>query len=251
MSSTLTKRFWQRAEAVSDDGSEGSGEAYRILLDGRPVRLPGGAPLRLRTLSLAQAVAGEWQAAAGGAVGAPFSMDGLPLTRLAGTMQERIAANRPAILEGLLAYAGSDLLCYRAADPVFAATQEAAWGPWLAWAEATFDARLAVVSGIMPVRQTDEAQAALRAALASCSDAALTGLGILVPALGSLVLGLAVAGNALPAEEAWRLGRLEETLQAERWGRDVEAEARAGSILADILAADRFIALDRKDRCND
>ena len=48
------KRFWKDV-AVVEDG---------IRLDGRPVRTPARAELKLPTAALAEAVAGEWRAQA-------------------------------------------------------------------------------------------------------------------------------------------------------------------------------------------
>ena len=54
----------------------------------------------------------------------------------------------------------------------------------------------------------------------------LAGLGIAVPALGSLVLGLALAAGEMDAETAYPLGALDELFQAEQWGDDYEAVDR-------------------------
>ena len=64
--------------------------------------------------------------------------------------------------------------------------------------------------------------AALRSAVAELDVAALTALGIAVPALGSLVLGLALAERQLDAESAHALGALDELFQVEAWGEDAE-----------------------------
>ena len=68
-----------------------------------------------------------------------------------------------------------------------------------------------------------------------------------MPALGSLVLGLAVADNALGIAEAHRLAILDELFQAEKWGEDREAAARRRAVSADMESAARFIALSRGD----
>ena len=57
------KRFWDTATV--DPAPQG----FAILLDGRPMHLPGGAVLLVRPRRLAEAIAAEWQAA-GGAKGA-------------------------------------------------------------------------------------------------------------------------------------------------------------------------------------
>ena len=61
--------------------------------------------------------------------------------------------------------------------------------------------------------------------------------------MASLGLGLAVAGGLLTAGEAFDLSRLDEEYQAERWGRDSEAEARTARIRAEAESAGRFLSL--------
>jgi chaperone required for assembly of F1-ATPase len=66
-----------------------------------------------------------------------------------------------------------------------------------------------------------------------------------VPALGSLVLGLALASGHMDADTAYRLGALDELFQAEQWGEDYEAIDRRKNMLADIVLAARYIDLTR------
>ena len=178
------KRFWDHASVEMTDGG------WAVLLDGRPVRLPGGVPLRIEQRPLAEAVAAEWEAA-GGAKGGEMSYADLPLTRLAGTAQERIVPDpEPVVLE-IARYGESDLLCYRAGSPEeLARRQDEMWQPWLDWAERALGARLRVTTGIMHVSQDPAALAALARAVAALDTVALAPLGVAVPAMGSLVLGL-------------------------------------------------------------
>ncbi len=230
------RRFWTRAEVAS------SPSGFGILLDGRPVRLPeGGAPLQVAAAPLAAAIAEEWQAA-----GDEVAYADLPLTRLAGTAQARVAPDQAASVAALAAYGASDLLCYRAEAPAELVERQArAWQPWLDWAALTLDAPLSVTAGVMPLAQPELSLAALRAALQRQTAEALTALGVLVPALGSLVLGLAVADQALLAEDAVALASLDELFQAELWGEDAEAAARRQNVRAEALLAGRFLALAR------
>ena len=80
----IVKRFWDYASIAP------SGPGWAILLDGKPMHLPGGGTLCLASASLARGIAAEWQAA-GGAKGGEMSFADTPLTRLAGTAQERVA----------------------------------------------------------------------------------------------------------------------------------------------------------------
>jgi chaperone required for assembly of F1-ATPase len=193
---------------------------------------------------VAQAVADEWQAA--GAETGEMDYSHVPLTRLAGTAQLRIVPNPAPVATAIAAYGETDLLCYRAdTPPALVQRQDEAWSPWLDWARRELGAALTTTAGVMHVRQHPAAVAALRRAVEAENGWVLAGLGILVPALGSLVLGLAVIRGALAAEEADALARLDETHQAELWGQDEAAERRRADVSADIASAARYVELVR------
>jgi chaperone required for assembly of F1-ATPase len=232
------KRFWSEAAVAPAEGG------FAVLLDGRPVRLPGGASLRVAQAPLAEALAAEWQGA-GGARGQEFRPEEIPLTRLVGTAQERIAPDPAPMVQGIAQYGESDLLCYRADDRRLAARQTAEWDPWLRWSEATLGAPLLTTEGIMHVAQPAESLAALHAAVAAHAPLELAALGVAVPALGSLVLGLALLRGELDAAEAHRLSILDELFQEELWGSDREALARRRNVAADLAHAARLAALAR------
>ena len=234
------KRFWDQATVLAED--EGG---YSVRLDGRPVRLPGGTPLRVGSPAMAAAVAEEWNAVGGGAKGGEMRMEELPLTRLLGTAQERIAPDPAPMVEGLAKYGETDLLCYRADEARLAEQQAEAWQPLLDWLALQHDAPLRVTSGIMPVSQDPEALAALRRAVAAHGAEELAALGTLVPSLGSIVLALAVTGGRIGAEEAHRLSILDELFQERLWGLDEEAAKRRARIAADVAVAGRFLDLLR------
>jgi chaperone required for assembly of F1-ATPase len=75
---------------------------------------------------------------------------------------------------------------------------------------------------------------------------ALAALGVAVPALGSLVLGLALAEQRLDPAAAHALGALEELFQAEQWGEDAQAAARRQAVADEIALAARLIVLTRE-----
>ena len=234
------KRFWDQAVATAEPGG------WSVRLDARPLRLPGGGVLVVPHEGLAEAIAAEWQAA-GGAKGGEMSYADVPLTRVAGTAQERIAADPESVVLELARYAEGDLLCYRAEGPgPLVARQQALWQPWLDWAERRHGARLRVTAGIVHVPQDPAALAALTGALAVHGALPLAALGLAVPALGSLVLGLALAEGVLDAAEAHAAATLDETFQEELWGRDLEAAARRSRIAEDVALAARFLALVRE-----
>ncbi|GIX10297.1 ATP12 family chaperone protein [Elioraea sp.] len=236
------RRFWERAEAVPREGGWG------VALDGRALRLPSGTTLSVPTRALAEAIAEEWQAA-GGAKGAEVRLAALGVTRVIATAIDRVAPDPEATVAALAKYGAADLLCYRAEfPPELAARQAERWQPLLDWAALALDAPLVVTAGVVPVAQPPAALAALRGALARRSPVALAALGVAVPALGSLVLGLALADGRIGPEEAHALATLDEAFQAEEWGEDAEAAARLAAIAADVRLAARILALDQPER---
>jgi chaperone required for assembly of F1-ATPase len=231
------KRFWSQASVRVQDG------AAWILLDGKPMRLPGGSALSLPPGALADAIAAEWQSA-GGNVGGTLSPEDLPLTRLAATAYQKIAPDPGPTIGAIALYGETDLLCYRAsAPPALVARQALLWQPWLDWAESHYGAGLIAFEGVMPHGQPVRAVARLLDAVTACTPERLAGLGIIVPALGSLVLGLAVAERRLAPEAAHELALLDELFEAAQWGVDTAAEARRAHILQDIREAARFMVL--------
>ena len=234
------KRFWETAHFTRSESG------YAILLDGRAMHLPSGPVLRVRSEPLARAIAEEWQAAGGGK-GGEMSFADTPLTRLAGTAQHCIAPDPAPTMDAIARYGETDLLCYRAGAPeALVERQTRGWQPWLDWASLTYDAPLRVGTGIAHVRQPLDSIGALRRAVAALDVEALAALGVAVPALGSLILGLALAEGELEAGEAHALGALDELFQAEQWGEDAEAVVRRRAVAEDVALAAQFIALTRE-----
>lgn len=227
------KRFWTTAVAEAGEGG------WRIALDGRPVRTPARAMLVVPTAALADAIAGEWQAA-------PDEVDprAMPLTGLANAAIDRVAPDSATFAAGLAAYGASDLLCYRADHPAaLTARQAAAWDPWLDWAATTHGARLVPTTGIMPRAQAAEALAALAAAVTAFGPFHLAALSPLVTTTGSLILGLAALVGAAEPEALWAAATIDERWQAEQWGEDDEAAAALAAREVDFMQGVRFAGL--------
>lgn len=232
------KRFWTIASVAATP------EGWAIQLDGKPLRIPGGGtPLRMASATLADAVAAEWQQA-GSTLGGTLTMDDLPLTRLAGTAQDRIVPDPEPVAAALAVYAQSDVLCYRADHPAeLAARQIAAWDPWLQWAATAYGAHLVAAEGIVHRPQDPEALARIAAAYARLSPDVMAALGIAVPALGSAVLGLALQAGVIDAASAFAAAHVDELFQAEQWGDDDAAVTRRRYVLQDLALAERYLSL--------
>jgi chaperone required for assembly of F1-ATPase len=210
-----------------------------VLLDGRPVRTPARRLLTLPSPALAEAVGEEWRAQA-----EQIDAGGMRLTRLATTVIDLMPMRRGEAVAEAAGYAGTELLCYRAERPtVLAERQDAAWQPWLDWAQRQFDAPLVVARGIMPIAQPEVALKALHAAVERLDDWRLVGLHAATTVLGSLVLGLAVERGAVSAERALQAALLDELFEIEQWGEDHEQARRHERLRGDLAAADRFLRL--------
>ncbi|RJL16706.1 ATP12 family chaperone protein [Paracoccus siganidrum] len=236
MSEWKARRFWKAA------GVRPAGTGWEVALDDRPLRTPGKQPLVLPTGALAQAIAAEWDAQ-----DQVIDPNAMPLTRAANSAIEKVRANFDAVADMLAEYAGTDLLCYRAEQPEELVRRQAeGWDPLIDWAATELRAPLRITHGVIPVAQDAGALRRLRACLDELDDFGLTALHDLVTLPGSLILGLAVIHGRIGAEEAFRLSRIDDIFQAERWGADEEAaEAAEGRRLA-VLAAARFWDLSRR-----
>jgi chaperone required for assembly of F1-ATPase len=230
------KRFYVDVTLGADDARTGR---FHILLDAKPVKTPRGHVLTLAGRALAEAVAAEWRAQ-----GEKLDPSSMPMTRLAASALDHIAPRIEAVRQEVLSYAATDLLCHRAATPErLVAEQQRVWQPYLDWAADTLGARLEVRAGLVAIEQPPEAIAAFARALAAFGAEHVFVVHALTHQFGSLVLALAVLHRHVPAHEALEASRLDETFQAEIWGRDEEAEARRARIAREVADLARFLSL--------
>lgn len=231
------KRFYKQVAVSPGDGG------WRVLLDGRGIRTVGGQPQVLPTRALAEALAEEWADQ-----GEEIDAAGFVLRDLADYATDVIAADRADAIRGLVAYAGTDTLCYRAEpDEPLRERQEDVWEPLLHAAEQRWDIHFERIDGIMHRPQPAATLARMEAVLGAESDHALAALNTLTSLAASLVIALAALGPDAEAEALWTAANLEEDWQASLWGKDPEAEARRARRFATFAAAMRFARLAREE----
>jgi chaperone required for assembly of F1-ATPase len=225
MRPNLRKRFYETATA-------GEGPPSPVLLDGRAVKTPAGAPLVAPVSQLAQAIAAEWQAQ-----GERIDPATMPLTRLANTIIDGVAAKPEPIADEIAQYLGSDLVCYRAATPEgLVALQSRHWDPVLAWAREAHDARFVLSEGVMFVAQPDHAIAAVRATIPS-DPWRLGATHVVTTLTGSALIALALAAGRMSADDAWAAAHIDEDWNLDFWGRDELAMQRREARFSDMRAA--------------
>lgn len=236
MTEWKARRFWKASSVRPSEGG------FEVALDDRPLRTPGKLPLLLPTTALAQAVAQEWDAQAD-----VIDPNTMPLTRAANSAVEKVAPQFAEVADMLAEYGGTDLLSYRADQPAELARRQAeAWDPLVDWAATELRAPLRITHGVIPIRQDAQALSRLRQHLLELDIFGLTALHDLVTLPGSLILGLAVIRGRIEAETAFRISRIDEDFQAERWGQDDEAQTAAESRRTAMLVAERLWHLSRR-----
>jgi chaperone required for assembly of F1-ATPase len=228
-------RFYKQVSLDTVDG------LHRVLLDGEPVKTPVGAILALPSLALAQAIADEWRAQE-----KTIEPQAMLLTKLANTAIDRVAPNPASARQQLVSMVGNDVVCYRADTPQeLVERQTLAWDPLLAWTRERFGASLRTARGLSFIEQ-DRATLDAFAAVLSRHDAfALAAIYAAASLLGSLVVTLAMTERKLDPEQAYAAANIDRIYQAERWGWDPQATAKAAVERAELNQISRFLELLR------
>ena len=228
------KRFYAAATvAPRETGSFG------IELDGRPIKTPAGHALAVPTQTLADAIAGEWNAQGDDIV--PAS---LPLTRLANSAIDGVAEREGDVLQDIVNYAASDLLCYRAASPEgLVAKQARVWDPVLDWVRAEYDAPFKSGTGVKHLEQPAASLDAVRAVISAFGPFQLAALHVITTLTGSALIAVAHAQRFLDMDAAWETANVDEDWQTSQWGEDFEAAQRQKRRFSEFLNASRFFDL--------
>jgi len=228
------KRFY--AAATVADREDGS---FGIELDGRPIKTPAGHALAVPTRALADAIAGEWNAQ-----GDEILPASLPFTRLANSAIDGVAGREGEVVEDILNYAASDLLCYRAESPAgLVAKQAALWDPILAWVHAEYDAPFKVGAGLKHLDQPAASLDSVRRVISALDPFRLAALHVMTTLTGSALIALAHAKGFLDTGAAWEAAHVDENWQASQWGEDFEARQRNKKRFSEFLNASRFFDL--------
>lgn len=223
---TMT-RFYKEAsvEAVGSD--------WAVTLDGRQIKTPDRKTFLVPTKTLAEHVAAEWDAQ-----GDVVQIPTLHLTRLVNVALDRAGEQRAGMVDELVKYCETDLLCFLAETPAdLRARQTEAWGPVRDWAgKALGILLLAVPGGVLAAPQPPASLEAARAYADGLDDLRLTGVNFGMGLYGSALLAIAVAEGRLGAPAAYEMSILDELFQAEQWGTDEENEERLANNRAQVSA---------------
>ena len=126
----LPKRFYENVEIAEDDG-------FVLHLDGRPVRTPARAIIKVGKRVIADVLAEEWRVQE--KVIDPKKM---PLTRLLNSAIDGVSTTEELVRDEIVRFSGTDLVCYRADEPErLVARQNDLWDPVIYWAQETYSSR--------------------------------------------------------------------------------------------------------------
>jgi len=232
MRAAQRKRFYQTAALQERPGG------FAVTLDAKGLRTPARAELIAPHRDLAAAIAAEWNAQ--GELIEPASM---PLTRLANSVLDGVAARVDEVGADIVNYVGTDMVFYRADGPQgLIDRQSAHWDPVIDWASERFGGRFVLAQGIMHVAQPQGVLDRIRAALPR-DPWPLGALHLATTLTGSALIALALAGGRLDQEVAWAAAHVDEDWNFSLWGADEAVLKKRAARLADLQAAARVLAL--------
>jgi chaperone required for assembly of F1-ATPase len=157
---------------------------------------------------------------------------------------DRVGGNADEVAADIANYAGSDLVCYRAAEPEgLVRAQGAAWEPVLSWAFETLGARFVLSEGIRYVAQPEQSLAAVRAAIDRIDrPLGLAALATVTALTGSVLVAVMLAHGALTPDRAWDAGHVDEDWNIRKWREDADAMQRRAARRAEFDAAAQVLA---------
>jgi chaperone required for assembly of F1-ATPase len=222
----LKRRFYEQV-AMRDDPA-----GFAVTLDNRPIRTPGRRTLAAPTRPLAEVMAAEWRAAT-----EHIDPAAMPMTRLANTIIDGIAAAQDEVAGEIAKFLGSDLVCYRAVTPAgLVARQADHWDPVLAWARDALGAGFAIGTGIVYVAQPVDALARAGAAIPR-DPWRLGAVHTATTLTGSALIALALARGAMTLDTAWAAAHVDDDWNMDLWGRDELGLKRRAYRFAEMKAA--------------
>ncbi|KAJ2706867.1 ATP synthase mitochondrial F1 complex assembly factor 2, partial [Coemansia spiralis] len=164
------RRFWRAVSVGERDGH------HVVLLDKRPIKTPDGCLVRIaqQQRALAWLVAAEWEAQK-----EVLSTHSLPLTSLVSRAIDGLSdpAARGDVIDKLLKYFQTDSVCLHEEFPhVLVELQQQHYTPILAWARSTYGVDIQTTTDLFALRQSPQAVAVLRGAVAAFSPLKLAAL---------------------------------------------------------------------------
>ena len=227
------KKFYREVQALKIK------EGYSIRLDGKPLKTPSGKWFLVPFLPLAEAVAAEWDTQK-----TEIRPREMFLTQLSNTVIDKVSVNRQAVVDEILGYIETDLVCYRASEPkALKKKQTECWDPLLSWLGEKYNIKLYQTKNLLPLQQPPESFSIFLELIVELDDFLLGGLHKMVLTLGSLVVSFAVLDGLFDSEAACKASLVDEVFQVQKWGADEDFRIRSETLRLEIKATTTFLEL--------
>jgi len=224
------KKFYKEANVKKEDNK------YKIFLDDNELKTPMKNDLFVSSEKLANKLMTEWNEQEDEVL--PHSM---PFNRYANSIIDRVAPNKKMVLDELIEYAQSDVICYRDGEnSKLLKIQDEKWNPILDWFDKN-DMHFEVTYDVFPIEQDKKSVNNFEAKLNELSLDKLSLLYFASAISKSTLLSFAFMNNKISAEELFELSLLEELWQAEEWGKEEEAEINREQIRNEITYISEYI----------
>lgn len=222
-------------EVIIEESVNGN---FVIRVDGKIFKSPNGDTVVGSALLLG-AVAKELQLQS-----TELSFQDMPLTRYLFTVYDRVRRRRDSVINDIVRYAETDLLCYRATGPrQLVKRQEELWQPLLDWSKGKYQIDLILSLGTISILQNPKSLEKVRQILKSMNNFLLTAMYKGASLSGSAIVGLAILEEQLTTQKAWEIATLEESWQLERWGHDLELFERLTILEKEFTDLGQFLSL--------
>lgn len=213
-------------------------DSFVIKVDGQIFETPNGE-IVMGGVQLIKAVAEELQTQ-----NIELSFQNMPLTRYIFTVCDRVRPRRGSVINDIVRYTETDLLCYRVSSPLeLVKRQQELWQPLLDWGKDKCEVELIISTEIVSILQNQKSLENVRQILKSMDNFCLTAMYKCVTLSGSVIVGLAILEEQLTTEKAWKIATLEESWQLERWGHDSELFERLTVLKKEFADLGHFLSL--------
>jgi len=188
-------------------------EGWFITLDDRVMRSPADSSLLLPSHRLALMLSAEWDSQQERIL--PSLM---PLMTLSATAVDVVSMKRPMVVDGLMSFLKTDVVCCRHVEEPLFVKQKGAHDPLVDWFSSEFCVPPLKTTNSLNIQQPEEILSKIQWMLFTLDDWTLSGLDSAAVATKSLVLALALWKNKITVEEAVAHSRIEEEHQIGYWG---------------------------------
>ena len=157
-------------------------------------------------------------------------------------MVEDVAQHRTEIIQRLVNFTVTDTLLFRNPDaPELFEKEAEVWDPIVAWVKECLKTDLKTSQNLEVPQANNASLPRLQIFLEGLTDKELVAFYQVSKITKSVLLAATFVRKKINAEETFRAAFLEEIWQAEKWGKDEEAEERRKCIRQELVEVEEFI----------